>query len=449
MSKILATIGPVSDSINDIKKIINITSTLRINGSHNTLKWHEKISNRIKKINKDCTILLDVPGIKPRTNNLVNIKIKQGENVIFNYKTKKVNKLFKVIDITNPLPKINKDIKLFSISDGQFEFSIIRYGKNFIEGRSKESFILQPKKGLNIPFSLYDEKAQFKIYSNFINKYKKVKYDALGLSFVQSASILKKIRSKFKNIVVVAKIENYLGLENVENICKHTDLIMIDRGDLGAEIGNNKLYSAIVKISETSKKHGKSLIMATENLDSMMTRKTPTKSEIVALGFSLSLKADKIMLSDETATSKNWHSVLLWLNNFLASDYTNKINLPNNDDLFWNIVGNLPNGVPLVIFSKKGIAIERLSKIRDSIDLTIFTDNANTSTICSFRSNAKTIFINKFDESEKNSYIYAALKKYKKKIFKNKDAVIVIYISYPRKNSRANTIALVDKKDFA
>ena len=50
--------------------------------------------------------------------------------------------------------------------------------------------------------------------------------------------------------------------------------------------------------------------MATENLDSMIVRKTPTKSEIVSLGHSLSLNADKIMLSDETATSKNWYFII-------------------------------------------------------------------------------------------------------------------------------------------
>ena len=102
----------------------------------------------------------------------------------------------------------------------------------------------------------------------------------------------------------MSKIENSLGLQNVEKISKSSDIIMIDRGDLAAEIGNEKLYDAIVSISQASKKFGKSLIMATENLDPMMTRKSPTKSEIVSLGFSLSINADKIMLSDETATSK-------------------------------------------------------------------------------------------------------------------------------------------------
>ena len=223
---------------------------------------------------------------------------------------------------------------------------------------------------------------------------------------------------------------------------------MIDRGDLGAEIGNNKLYSAIVTISEITKQNGKSLIMATENLNSMITRKSPTKSEIVALGFSLNLKADKIMLSDETATAKNWYSSLIWLNNFLKKNNNAEFKIKNNNDVFWKIISELQVNIPIVVFSRKGLAIEKLSKIKGDVDLTVFTDNIKTSTICSFRSNTKTYYISKFDESKKNTYIYSALKKYKNSIFKKNESIILIYISYPRKASRANTIALVEKKDF-
>ena len=98
MSKILATIGPASDSINDIKRITKITSTLRINGSHNSLNWHKKISKRIKDNNPLSTVLLDVPGIKPRTANTSEINIKKGEKIIFAYKKSFNNKL-KVIYI--------------------------------------------------------------------------------------------------------------------------------------------------------------------------------------------------------------------------------------------------------------------------------------------------------------------------------------------------------------
>tara|TARA_Y100000591_G_C21826115_1_gene696759 strand:+ start:494 stop:1852 length:1359 start_codon:yes stop_codon:yes gene_type:complete len=447
MSKILATIGPASDSVNDIKKITKITSTLRINGSHNSLNWHKKISKRIKDNNPSSTVLLDVPGIKPRTANIAEIKIKKGEKIIFAYKKSFNNKL-KVINISNPLPHINKNTKYFTISDGQFEFSLVRYEKNFIVGRSKSNFNLLPKKGLNIPYSIYDEKKQLQIYSKFINKYKDVNYDALGLSFIQSSSILNKIKSKYKNIVIVAKIENYLGLKNVDEICESTDVVMIDRGDLGAEIGNNSLYKAIVDISKATKKNGKSLIMATENLDSMLTRQSPNKSDIVGLAFSLSLQADKIMLSDETATSSNWYSSLKWLNIFLRNNENEESLFAGKEDTFWNIIRNLPEGVPIVIFSKKGIAVEKISKIQNTSDLIIFTDDKKTSTLCSFRSNAETILIDKFGEKEKNEYVYKAILNNRNRIFKKNKNAILIYIYAQRKGSRANSISLLEKKDF-
>ena len=84
---------------------------------------------------------------------------------------------------------------------------------------------------------------------------------------------------------------------------------MIDRGDLSAEIGEMNLYRAIKKISEVTKSQDKPLIMATENLNSMIignSISSPTKSEIISLEISRDLGADRIMLSDETATSKNW-----------------------------------------------------------------------------------------------------------------------------------------------
>ena len=86
--------------------------------------------------------------------------------------------------------------------------------------------------------------------------------------------------------------------------------------------------------------------------------------------------------------------------------------------------------------------------ISKKINLTVFTDNFKTSTMCSFRSNTKARMIKKFDESKKNDYIYKTLKNFKKNIFKTNNTAVIIYISYPRKNSRANTIALIDKKDF-
>ena len=112
-----------------------------------------------------------------------------------------------------------------------------------------------------------------------------------------------RIKSIFKNKILVSKIENLYGLNNVKEITKNSDLIMIDRGDLLAEVGINKLYKSIHKVSENSVYFNKPLIMATENLESMQTRLQPSKSEIIALEHSINLGTNIIMLSDETATS--------------------------------------------------------------------------------------------------------------------------------------------------
>ena len=82
-TEILATIGPKSCSINSIYNISKFTNYFRINGSHNSMEWHIKISKRIKEICPESFILLDIPGLKPRTNNLKDIQIKKNQMVKF------------------------------------------------------------------------------------------------------------------------------------------------------------------------------------------------------------------------------------------------------------------------------------------------------------------------------------------------------------------------------
>ena len=75
----------------------------------------------------------------------------------------------------------------------------------------------------------------------------------MGLSFVQNESIIKSIKRISSNKLIVSKIENTQGCKNLEKIIYHSDLIMIDRGDLGAEIGDSNLFKMIEKISKKTK----------------------------------------------------------------------------------------------------------------------------------------------------------------------------------------------------
>ena len=161
--KILSTIGPATEKKENIKTLMKYSDILRTNGSHNSLKWHEKISLKIKSINSKKIHLFDIPGVKPRTKNTNKIYIKFNEKVCFYFKKNLRNKI-KQIELSKPLPLLKRKIKYFSVSDGQFLFEVISFKKNYVIGKSKSNFVLYPKEGLNIPGAIYDDNLQLALY---------------------------------------------------------------------------------------------------------------------------------------------------------------------------------------------------------------------------------------------------------------------------------------------
>ena len=115
MTKILATIGEISSDIKSLKKIYKHTNFFRLNLSHNNLKWHSKVSNIIKKNFKDSIILVDLPGVKPRTCNEADIKISKNQIVRFYFKKKELKDDIFSIGISNIIPKEKKNILLFQM----------------------------------------------------------------------------------------------------------------------------------------------------------------------------------------------------------------------------------------------------------------------------------------------------------------------------------------------
>jgi pyruvate kinase len=452
MTNILSTIGPATENSNNLRKIVNHSKFVRLNGAHNDLFWHKKICSRIKKINPSCKILIDLPGIKPRTLNSKNLLIKKNQKIIFYFgKKKKINDVTQ-IQISKPLPKFKKPLS-FSVSDGKFIFKFISKGKNYIIGKSKEQFTLLSKKGLNIPFSIYDNKFQEKVYLDFLKKIKNFNFDAIGLSYVQDHKLVDKMRYK-SNKIIVSKIENDQGCKNMSSICQSSDIIMIDRGDLAAEIGDTNLYNQTIKISKCAKYYGKLLIMATENLETMILNNAPTKSEIISLSFSKSLNADYLMLSDETATSKKFLKIINWLKNFNNVHENQKINskknnklIPTKDIFFSNLSKINEKDNKIIVFTRKGYVIEKILSINPSIEMIIFTDNQKVYDLSYLRMNSLIFKTSKFPISL-DKFIYFNISSNKKIIFKNNKNVCLLYAAFARKNSRANTLSILEKKDF-
>ena len=440
MTKILATLGPVSSHKN-IKYLVNKSDMVRLNMSHNSIDWHNKMINKIKIIDYKKTILVDVPGAKPRTLNNKEINIKKGQKIVFAYNSTNKN----IIPISNPLPKLSKKtkIKTFSISDGAYMFNFVSLNNKLLTGISLQDFILLPRKGLNIPFSIYNDNLQSKLYTKFIRKIRNLKYDCIGLSFVQSSKIIKKLKNQNKSKIFISKIENYLGYLNRKKIIKESDAIMIDRGDLAAEVGDENLTDFTNNIIEECKNLSKPVIIATENLNSLINSLSPSKSDILNIDYFISKKVDYIMLSDETATSKYWKNTLKWLNNFFKIR-NKKININNKLDIY-EIIKKTQNQV-LVLFSKKGYFFKKISGINYS-KLFLFTQDKMLAKTSNLNKNI-TSFYKMFPKKNFDNFLFQNLKKNKQLIFKNNKFAILINISFPKKKSRANSIIVISKDNF-
>ncbi len=440
--KILATIGPETIKSENLKYILKNTNFVRLNSSHNSINWHKSAIKSIRKFNPYSLILVDFPGVKPRTQNKESIKVNKNEIIAFAF-NKRVKG--KCIQLTRPLPKLFKK-SLFSLDDGKIIFKTVKFEKNIIFGKALNDCVIKPRKGLNIPGSIYNDKMQEKIYFKYFEMFKTAKINAVGLSFVQNKNVIEKIKKKFPNILLVSKIENSEGLKNAEEISKFSDAIMIDRGDLSAEIGDHKLYDAIIRISHFSKMFGKPLIMATENLETMYKTNHPSKNDIISLGFAKQINSDIIMLSEETAISKNWKKIILWLNKFLNKNIP-KIKSNHSNHIFWQTVDTIRD-YPLVVFTKKGLMLDKIFRknIRNSVY--IFTDTLKTLAVSSLYKNANCFLTTKFDNKNINKFYYKYIKQYKKYIFKNNHQAFLITISFPKKGATANTLSLINKKDI-
>ena len=109
--KILPTIGPSTENINDLRFLFKYCSMARLNSSHNEISWHKKMINLIKKVDNNIDILIDIPGVKPRTSNKSAIKIKKNEIVYFGHNLKFKNKI--CINLTRKLPQKKDKFNVF------------------------------------------------------------------------------------------------------------------------------------------------------------------------------------------------------------------------------------------------------------------------------------------------------------------------------------------------
>ncbi|MBL4594633.1 MAG: pyruvate kinase [Flavobacteriales bacterium] len=311
-TKIVATIGPATESKEMLKKIIKAgVNVCRINFSHGTHQEHEKVINYVREINKEeglfTAILGDLQGPKIRVGQIKNnsIEVVNGQKITFTT-TECIGDENKIYISYQDFPADVSPGETILLDDGKLSFEIISTnGTDEVKATVKHGGTLSSNKGVNLPntkISLPCLTPKDLIDLEFALS---MNISWVGLSFVRNAkdiAELKHIIAEAKsNTKVVAKIEKPEAIEDLDNIIKETDAVMVARGDLGVEIPFQEVPRIQKMIVKKSMKAAKPVIIATQMMESMIDNLTPSRAEVNDVANAVLDGADAVMLSGETS----------------------------------------------------------------------------------------------------------------------------------------------------
>jgi len=314
-TKIVCTIGPISRSLEIIEKMIkNGMDVARLNFSHGSYREHfltkKYIHQTSLKLGKPVAILQDLGGSKIRTGLIQREPAILKEGSIFTLTTRNIPGNEREVSISYPLlPQKVKKGQTILLADGSLELKIEELTSTNIRCLVIAGGELTSHKGINLLTDSFDispltEKDQKDILFGIEHK-----FDFIGISFVRKAEDILRVRKILKEkggeeISLIAKIEKLGALNNIDEIIKAADGIMIARGDLGVEIPLQKVPLIQKAIIKKCNLVGKPVITATQMLESMVENPRPTRAEVTDVANAIFDGTDAIMLSEETAIGK-------------------------------------------------------------------------------------------------------------------------------------------------
>ncbi|WP_025693336.1 pyruvate kinase [Paenibacillus zanthoxyli] len=314
-SKIVCTIGPASESLENIKKLILAgMNVARLNFSHGDFEEHgariKNIRQACKELNKTVAILLDTKGPEIRTGKLEVEPIELVQDEYLTLTTEEILGDKNRISVTySDLPKDVQVGSTILIDDGLIGLTVVDVQGTEIKTRIVNGGTIKSKKGVNVPGVAISLPGITEKDTNDIIFGIEQDIDFIAASFVRKASDVKEIRDLLEkhnasHIQIISKIENQQGVDNLDEILAASDGLMVARGDLGVEIPAEDVPLAQKLMIQKCNIAGKPVITATQMLDSMQRNPRPTRAEASDVANAIFDGTDAIMLSGETAAGK-------------------------------------------------------------------------------------------------------------------------------------------------
>ncbi|MXR09010.1 pyruvate kinase [Mycoplasma hyorhinis] len=315
-TKIIATIGPSTQDYNLLKKLIQAgVTTIRANFSHGDYEEQKAKFDNAKKISKDLnipvSILLDTKGPEIRVGKMTDGSqlIESNSRVVILTSQEDYQNFLGTSEVVTVSYEMDRDLKVGDqvlFDDGKLQSTVVDIEPNKITVLTKNAHVLKSNKRINLPgveFSLpfLSEKDKKDVIFGIEQG---VNY--IAASFVNSADNVRELRQLLNenggsHIQIISKIESHVGVQKIDEIIEESDGIMIARGDLGLEVPYYDVPFHQKNIIRKCRFAGKTVIVATQMLDSMEKSAQPTRAEVTDVYWATELGADATMLSGESA----------------------------------------------------------------------------------------------------------------------------------------------------
>ncbi len=402
-TKIVATVGPATASKEMLESlIINGADVIRINMSHASSSFCREIVDKVSEINKElntyAAIMLDIKGPLVRVGKFVNGQAFFKKDDKIRIMTEEV--LGDCTKFSTDYPDLINDVDyhtILKVDDGVIQFEVVEKGCDYILCRVIKEGIISNNKSINVinttlrrPYLSSDDIRAIKLAHE-------LNVDFLALSFVSTYENVLEVNDLLINlgnnhIDLIAKIENASAVNDINNITRVSDGIMIARGDLGVEVPMEKIPGIQKKIITQCHIAGKVSIVATELMSTMEKNDHPTRAEVSDIANAVLDGTDAVMLCGETTIGKYPIETIKMMEKVLASaekdiDYLHLMDqaskTESNDTtgvLAYSVAGSAVRLQCKAIFAPtiSGSTAKKISRFRPSCPIVAISPNMNT-----------------------------------------------------------------------
>ena len=398
-TKIVATLGPASSDKNVLKQMIQEgLNVCRLNFSHGSHEDHAAAIETIRELNDEMgmntAILADLQGPKIRTGVMKDngIELVNGKTVTI--VTEDIEGTAEKFSINyEQLPRDSSPGEFILLDDGKLKLEVVSTTDSAMVAKIIHGGILSSRKGVNLPntkISLPCLTEKDLIDLDFALAHN---VDWIGLSFVRSARDIIElkhiIQTKKCKAKVIAKIEKPEAIDDIEDILRASDALMVARGDLGVEIPYQDVPLIQKMLIRKGRSHSKPVIVATQMMESMITSISPTRAEVNDVANAVLDGADAVMLSGETSVGKFPIDVIRTMTNIVNKMEThdeiyNKEELPEKnqarfitDSICFNAcrLSRRVESKAILTMSFSGYTAYKIASQRPQADIFVFTSN--------------------------------------------------------------------------